>query len=323
MTKKCDVDLATYPKAPRALADGMIAELAAGGGLHPIVEAVANDPEGALRLDIREKRFNIYHKGGSLLCVDGRRRPWSMIFDSKYFDGSGREIPVLPSNFTGAADAQAWCEAFPALRQGMIDWWGRVHACQERADCQAIAKANGARDRLPAGDYFVLDLEYQWAQRRFDLVALRRVPTATDPGGWANPALTLVEVKSDIGPCRGSAGLAVHAQDYWSLVGAPESQLERIRNEFVGIFRQKQALGLITSNLRMDAIAPVAPELLIVFVKMQHQRRDIGSVARKMALKCPNQSGTGRIRFLELADAEAEMRESEVLKGEAFLSLCG
>lgn len=322
MATKNDVNLATYSKAPRHLSDGMVLELAPGGGLHAIVEAVSNDPDRALRLDIREKRFNIYHRGGSLLCVDGRRRPWAMSFDPRYFKDSGCQIPALPDRFTDGADARAWCDAFPTLREGMIGWWGRVHACQERADCQAIAKTNAARDGLPGGDYFVLDLEYQWAQRRFDLVALRRVPTATDPAGWANPVLTFVEVKSDIGPCRGSAGLAVHAQDYWGLVGAPEFQHERIRNEFAGVFRQKQALGLIDPALAMDAIAPGLPELLVVFVEMQDKRKEIGPLVEQMQLNAPGAVGTGSIRFLELSHPATAMCRANVLEAREFLKLC-
>lgn len=322
MATKNDVNLAKYSKAPRHLSDGMVLELAPGGGLHAIVEAVSGDPDHALRLDIREKRFNIYHRGGNLLCVDGRRRPWAMSFDPKYFKDSGSQIPALPDGFKDDADARAWCNAFPTLREGMIEWSRRVHDCQERADCQTIASANAARDRLPGGDYFVLDLEYQWAQRRFDLVALRRAPTVTDPVGWANPVLTLIEVKRDIGPCRGSAGLAVHAQDYWSLVGAPGFQHERIRIEFAGVFRQKQALGLIDPAFALDAIAPGPPEMLVVFVKMQDMRREIGSLVKQMQLSGSAAEDTGRIRFLELSDPATAMCNAHVLEGDEFLKLC-
>ena len=65
MTTKHQVRLDTYAKRPRLLAKTMMEELAPGGGLYPLLKLVNSD--GRLRMDIRDHRFNVYYRGGSLL----------------------------------------------------------------------------------------------------------------------------------------------------------------------------------------------------------------------------------------------------------------
>jgi hypothetical protein len=166
MTKKKDVDLDTYKKSPRLLTTQMEQALEPGGGLHPVLAAVTQDDR--LRLEIRDHRFNIYYAGGSLLRVDGNSSPWAMHFDKKYFKGGSLDPPTLPAQYSATEDSREWVEAFPALIACMDDWWTR-HPKGERAHCQAMAAANSARAGLPFADYLIIDLEYQWAQRRFDL----------------------------------------------------------------------------------------------------------------------------------------------------------
>ena len=71
MTTKQQVNLNTYPKIPRLLAEPMEAALSPEGDLHPVLVAVAKDDR--LRLDIRDRRFNVYYGGGNLMLVDGRK----------------------------------------------------------------------------------------------------------------------------------------------------------------------------------------------------------------------------------------------------------
>ena len=68
MTTKQEVDLDIYQKAPRILSEPMEIALRLGGDLYPILVAVAGDDR--LRLDIRDRRFNVYYGGGNLMLVD-------------------------------------------------------------------------------------------------------------------------------------------------------------------------------------------------------------------------------------------------------------
>ena len=121
----------------------------------------------------------MYYGGGNLMLVDRRESPWALRFDDKYFKGNTFKPPTLPTQFSTIDDAHSWVKAFPDLMAGMDAWWN-LHPKDERCHCQAMAAANAGRVGPPPADYLVLDLEYQWAQRRFDLVAAKRKPTEAD-----------------------------------------------------------------------------------------------------------------------------------------------
>jgi hypothetical protein len=269
MTKKRDVDFNTYHKKRRLLTKPLEIALGLGGALHPILVAVTNNPQ--LRLDIRDRRFNVYYGGGNLMLVDGRKSPWVLSFDEKYFKGGDLRKPDLPeqSSATHDAPANAWVEAFPDLIAGMEDWWTR-HPKGERAHCQTMAAANSGMSGPPPGDYLVLDLEYQWAQRRFDMVAAKRRRTDHDVTGWAEPDLIFVEVKSTLGACSGKkSGLSDHARDYRDIITAPDRRcVQDIKDEYENVIHQKERLGLINVSLGFSHFSPAVPELLLVFVDL-------------------------------------------------------
>ena len=264
MTTKSQVDLRTYQKNPRQLTKSMERELREGG-LHPLLAAVNQDD--SLRLDIRDRRFNIYYAGGSLLRVDGRSSPWSLRFDKKYFTGGTVRPPTgLPSRFSTEDDSKAWVQAFPDLKAGMDEWWRR-HPWGEKKHCQAMASANSAGSHLPPEDYLVLDLEYQWAQRRFDLIAARRNNTQDDSVGWVEPHLVFVEVKCAYGACSGPSGLGDHARDYRDItVARNRLAVQDIKFEYQHVINQKKRLGLINQEFPFQRFTTEPPELLMILI---------------------------------------------------------
>ncbi|MFZ4436854.1 MAG: hypothetical protein ACOYOS_00345 [Syntrophales bacterium] len=268
MTKKQDVDLNKYKKHPRLLEKPMEAALGPGGALHPILAAVANNPK--LRLDIRDRRFNVYYGGGNLMLVDGRKSPWALSFDEKYFKGGALRKPDLPGQSSAIHDANAtaWVQAFPDLIAGMEDWWTR-HPKGERAHCQAMATANSGMSGSPPGDYLILDLEYQYAQRRFDMIAAKRRPTEDDAIGWEEPDLVFIEVKSALAACHGKSGLRDHARDYQDIIAKRNRQhVEDIKKEYKDMIAQKSVLGLLDKSLGFKRFSPLLPKLLLVFVDL-------------------------------------------------------
>ncbi len=298
MTTKQQVNLETYHKPPRILQKPMELALGPNGDLHPILEAVINDHR--LRLDIREDRFNVYYGGGNLLLVDGRKSPWVLHFDAKYFKGGSLTAPVLPNELTSVNAPLAWVRTFPELIAGMEDWWKR-HARGERADCQAIAAANSASSGLPKSEYLVLDLEYQWAQRRFDLVAARRSPTSHDETGWVEPELVLVEVKSDYGACTGSSGLGDHARDFRDIALARSGRcVSDIKLEYQDMLAQKMRLGLVDVSLGFKRFSSSAPELLIVFVHIDPTMNRLSAPLAEVSAVSESLGDRARIRFMRL-----------------------
>jgi hypothetical protein len=268
MTKKHEVKLDKYLKRPRKLQLSMESELVGNGKLRPILDAVLSDSR--LRLDIRDSRFNVYYQGGNLMLVDGRKRDWALHFDEKYFKGNSVILPPLPKVLTSQDDSDSitWVEAFPLLIKGMETWWTR-HPKGERTYCQAIAAMNTEVSGLPKSDYLVLDLEYQWAQRRLDMIAAKRNPTAADPEGWSEPIFVFVEVKSELNACFKKSGLCDHATDYKDIIGAKDGHsTQDIKDEFRDVITQKKRLGLLDKSLPFKNFSAKPPELLLIFVKL-------------------------------------------------------
>lgn len=298
MTKKQDVDLGSYRKKPRELAETMMEALGPGGALHPVLGAVAGDPR--LRLDIRERRFNVYYGGGNLMLVDGRKSAWVLHFDEKYFKGGSVKAPILQTQVSSIKDVNAWVQAFPKLIEGMDDWWKR-HPKGERVHCQAMAATNSGMAGPPSADYLVLDLEYQWAQRRFDMIAAKRRPTEDDATGWAEPDLVFVEVKNKYGACSGKSGLGEHARDYRDIITASEwRRVQDIKLEYENMIAQKTRLGLLSRSLSFKRFSRSIPELLVVFVDLDPNVPKLLAPLGEVRAVSDDLGDAGHIRFMRL-----------------------
>jgi len=130
--------------------------------------------------------------------------------------------------------------------------------------------ATSADDGSDLGDYVVLDLEYQWAQRRLDLVAAKRNQTQDDTTGWRTPHFVFVEVKCECNACYGSSGLCAHALDYKDIIEARHGHsAEDIKREFEGVIGQKRKLGLVDERFAFERFSEATPELLFVLIDLE------------------------------------------------------
>jgi len=316
MTTKQQVNLDTYPKDPRLLAEPMMVALGPGGALHPVLVAVADDDR--LRLDIRERRFNVYYGGGNLMLVDGRKTLWVLHFDEKYYKGGDLKPPTLPTKLSGIDDAHAWVQAFPVLIDGMEDWWTR-HPKGERAHCQAMAAVDSGMAGSPTSDYLVLDLEYQWAQRRFDMIAAKRRPTEDDVTGWAEPDLVFVEVKNKYGACSGKSGLGEHARDYRDIIRASDGlRVQDMKREYENVFAQKTRLGLLDKSLGFKRFSLTVPELLVVFVDLEPNVPKLLAPLGEVKEVSDELGDAGHIRFMRL-----DSKKDYVMTADGAVSLEG
>jgi hypothetical protein len=314
MKTKQQVDLNTYRKIPRLLKGPMEVALAQGGTLHPVLVAVADDHR--LRLDIRDCRFNVYYGGGNLMLVDGRKSTWMLHFDEKYFKGGSLKPPTLPTQFSCIDDAHAWVQAFPNLIAGMEYWWKR-HPKGERAHCQAMAAANSGVAGVPSGDYLVLDLEYQCAQRRLDMIAAKRRPTNKDATGWAEPDLVFVEVKSEYPACYGKSGLGDHARDYRDIITSSDGRhVIDIKREYQNVIAQKIRLRLLDKSLDFSRFSTAVPELLVVFVDLDPNVPKLLPPFGEVREVSDALGDAARIRFIRL-----DSKKKYIMTADAALSL--
>lgn len=305
MTTKQDVNLDTYLKKSRLLDEQMEVALGIGGALHPVLVAVTKDPR--LRLDIRDNRFNVYYSGGNLMLVDGRKSPWEFHFDKKYFKDGFFEQLKLPPKLLTIDDARAWVKAFPDLIAGMEDWW-IIHPKGERTDCQDMASANFGMAGPPPAGYLILDLEYQWAQRRFDMVAAKRRTTNDDAAGWAEPDLVFVEVKSEYGACSRKSGLGDHARDYRDIIKASGGRrVDEIKLEYKNAIAQKTRLGLLDKSLGFRRFSQAVPELLVVFVDLNPNEPQLQAPLGEVKAVSDALGEAARIRFMRLVSPDYVM----------------
>ncbi len=279
MTTKNNVDLMTYRKGSRLLTQIMEDALGPGGMLNPVLARVIADQR--LRLEIRDHRFNIYYRGGNLMRVDGRKKLWSLHFDKKYFNDMTILPPDLPEECTGV-NVIRWLEAFPDLMAGMDRWWTH-HPQGERDHCQKIATNNSGMLGCPTGNYLVLDLEYEYAKCRFDMIAAKRRITHNDPDGWEEPDMVFVEVKSSYGACTGVSGLEAHACDHRRIITSGDGQpIIKIKKEYHDLIAQKMRLGLLSMDLRFKRFSLAVPELLFILVDLDMKDPKLQTLLRKI-----------------------------------------
>jgi hypothetical protein len=135
----------------------------------------------------------------------------------------------------------------------------------ERDYLQVIADANGGDD-LYASEYVVVDLEYTYGKRRYDLVALRRYEGVTGPGGFAHPALTFIDVRCPGQALGGTNGLDAVGADLAEFAKAlGGSHLARSAAELAELVAQKVRLGLLPADLEVRSLGDSLPELLVLF----------------------------------------------------------
>lgn len=305
MTTKSEVELNAYQKRPRILAKSMENELRHGGMLKPIMDSLGINHQ--LRLDIRDMRFNIYYEGGNLMLVDGRKSPYELRFDSKYFKGGNLLPKVLPTQALDISDIEEWVQAFPDLIAGMESWWKR-HPKEERAHCHAMAISNAGIAGSALSDYIILDLEYQWAQRRFDLIAAKRQLKEDDICGWSEPDFVFVEVKSNYDSCTGKSGLVDHVNDYIDIISANNGRsAKKIKSEYEEVIAQKIRLNLIDRALGFQCFSKRVPELLIVFVDLDPNARQMQAPLAEIKVKIVGQGNAGCIRYMWLNSPDYSM----------------
>jgi hypothetical protein len=200
----------------------------------------------------------------------------------------------------------------------MEDWWSR-HPKGKRAHCQVMAAANSRM--APSPDYLVLDLEYEWARRRFDMVAAKRRRTEDDATGWAEPDLVFVEVKCEYGACSGTSGLSTHAHDYRDIITASDGRCFRdIKLEFAKVVAQKVRLGLFDRSLGFRRFSPAVPELLVILVDLDPNASSMRAPFSEVREVSDALGDSARIRCMRLDPRDYKMTADAAVSVERFVA---
>jgi len=307
-------DWSVYKKEPRWLSPSLEREFAIGV-LRPILDYAFSD--SGVRLDIRAEAVNLYYDGGSLLKLHGRKRgPHKAVFDLGYVGGKGPKVEWVAST----DDAQTLVDRLGERRHQMDAHREAGHARAEVRNEQFIARANDGRSTGSVGDFLVVDLEYSYARRRFDLVLIETVELP-------RPRLILAELKCNYGALLNEAGLPAHAEDFCDLLGAEGGRhVDIVKDELAHLFRQKRRLGLLSDALALECFSPEPPLFLVVFADYDARQRQATTALSRMHAVMRERLGDLRLlRFADLRDvsdrgtgAGLRLGRDEVMASGAF-----
>lgn len=296
-------DWRSYSKPARLLTEAQ-EEALIDGVLRPLLDEVGAQP--LMRLDIRAASASIYYRGASIARLTGNG-PFAIELDS------GGRIDVASS-----ADADAAIEALRADRAA-VDSALESAERNERSYEQAIAAAN-AGHALFTDELIVIDLEYTYGKRRYDLVALHRREGVTGPGGFANARLAFIDLRVPGQSLVGGGGLASVGADFAEFVKALSGEhLDRARTEYTDLISQKQCLGLLPSDLEFRGFTEELPELFAIFAEVP-----IENTANDVALQelherlTARHFPTERLRFVSLPDVPEDGHGATVAEEDVF-----
>jgi len=295
--QKRQFDWMTYTKPARLLTEDQEASLH-DGLLTPLRLLVAETP--ALRLDIRARSLSLYYRGASLLRLTGE----PFVAEIELAEGGAPERLPLETE----AQVEALLGRISLERERVDGDAASMGAAAARREVlQQLASANEGAD-LFASEYVVVDLEYTYGKRRYDLVALKRLEGVTGPGGFAHPQLAFVDVRCCGQPLGGGNGLDAVGGDLADFVKATGgTHLARAQAEIAELVAQKTRLGLLPETIELREMREGLPELLVAFVgygDLGERSNDAAIVALHERLASRHFPTEQRLRFVDLPGAD-------------------
>ena len=290
---KRQFDWKTYSRPPRVLTAAQESALLRGS-LAPLLDFCRTTP--GVSLEIRAHSASVYCRGVPLARISGEG-PYTAEIESGSEGAPDRRVLEVASDVDGLMSDLK-------LRREQIESAHDSATRSKRDYLLAIAAANAGRgESLAAGDYLVVDLEYTYGRRRYDLVALKRTEGVTGPGGFSNPRLAFVDVRAADQTLTGPNGVESVAADFADFAKAlGGSHLEIAKSEITELVAQKVRLGLLPDDVELRALDNGLPELLVVFAEypsLSDRKHDVVIAAlhdRLVARHFP----TERLRFAEL-----------------------
>lgn len=249
-------DWRTYSKPDRELTEAQ--EFAfTEGVLAPVLSLAAERPQ--TRFEIRARSAQLYHRGASVARITG---DGPFVAEMESGDGVIARRPVeTPADV--AALVESLRERFAALDAAAVSG-----APRSKRDYAASIATGNSGDDLFADDIVVVDLDYSAGKRRFDLMAVVRTEGVTGPGGFSNPMLAFIDLRTPGQSLTGNNGLSAVAADLAEFAKAlGGDHLERTRLEIADLVAQKVRLGLLPEELDVRALDDRMPRFIVAFAE--------------------------------------------------------
>lgn len=220
--------------------------------LHELLEYVKADD--TLDMEFRGNSCTLYYRGGSLLIVEENpdgSYSWKGITDEYLLEGKNRYDQKHK-------DAEQFNEYIPEAKH-IIDRYiciGPKNHLGEKEIQQLVAKENNYSPNSNDTDYFIVDMEYQDRDRRFDLIALRWDSTPTKRKS-NRVSMAIIEVKQGIDSIRttsqDSPGLKAHQDDFNKFI-EDHARKKDFMDDMLIVFMQKCELGLVKANSKIEGL---------------------------------------------------------------------
>lgn len=220
------------------------------GSLKSLLKYVKEDD--TLDLELRGKEITVYYRGGALLSIEeesDKVYTWKPL-DAEYKKGKASMPTAYIKDFAN----------YIPQAKHVIDKYivcGPKNHLGEKEIQQLVVKENNYSPNSNDTDFFIVDMEYQDRDRRFDLIALRWDSNSASRRS-NKVSLAIIEVKQGIKAIRTtisrkgeiSPGLKQHQEDFNKFIENPSRKKEFIDDMLI-VFKQKCELGLIKGNSKI------------------------------------------------------------------------
>ena len=243
------------------------------GFLKPLLEAVKFDT--SLCLELRGNSINIYYRGGSLMKITQSRCGYSVYFTEEYFK-CGKSVCLPAPHIRKDEDVVKWLEVSPKLKHA-IDRYLGDHPNDESEFQQLIVRDNNFGSIAKYTDYYICDIEYASAHRRFDMIAVRWPSTTAARKKQDNHRLVLIEKKHGDGALEGKSGLHKHIKDINDYLSVSKN-VQNLKEDMRNVFNQKHNLGLIKCTRELTSFCNMKPILLLVLANHDPEKSALGKL---------------------------------------------
>lgn len=230
----------------RSLTKNLFNELK-NGKLHTLLEYVQNDD--TLDMEFRNNYITIYYRGGNIISVTESKNN----DDSYSYTWEGINKDYLKGYKQKHEDAEQFEEYIPEAKHIIDRYICKIkNHLGEKEIQQLIVRENNYSPNSQDTDYFIVDMEYEQNNSRFDLIALRWDSNRSARNN-NKVSLAVIEIKQGYKSVRTSKktpGLNSHLSDFNTF----KKTLSEIKNDFLQIFKQKCELGLILANEKIESI---------------------------------------------------------------------
>lgn len=316
-------DWMTYSKPVRLLTPAQEAAFESGI-LSPLLARADTTPD--LRFEIRARSASLYFRGASVLRLSGEG-PFLAEFDVSYQQPHAQRNGerLERHEVSDEAGVSSCIGLLTELCDAIESEWDPAVDFHDRTARQRFADANSGMD-LFADEYVVVDLDYTYGQRRYDLLALERTEGVTGPGGFANCRLAFLDV------CRSPKGLSGNSgpasvgsdlADFAKSVGG--MHFARARAEIQDLVAQKVRLGLLPRDIELRGLDESGPSLVVVFGSEYVEEAVYGpaiiELHEKLAARhfATDHLGFAHVGDIERAAAQAlTVHEGDVMSYRAF-----